>query len=250
MSRSVWVCAGAALFYTGGMFLNDAVDADWDRQHRPERPIPAGLVSRASVYAGAVGMFVTGWLLMLPAGGRTALLGLALVVAIVVYDLVHKQVEFAPLLMAGCRGLLYLTAAAAGSSGLTRPALLGALAITGYIAGLSFLARRESTDHRMPRWPILLLLAPVGMALVSQSGAIWPLSTILAGTVCLLWTAWCLRHTAVSPVPNIGQCVSGLLAGIPLTDGLAAAGGSWLLTGIFGGLFFFARGWQRFVPAT
>ena len=124
------------------------------------------------------------------------------------------------------------------------------LAITGYVAGLSFLARRESTDHRMPRWPVLLLFAPVGMALVERSGAVWPLSTILAGAMCLLWTAWCLRHTVGRPPPNIGRCVSGLLAGIPLADGLAAAGGSWLLTAGFGGLFLFAGWWQRFAPAT
>ena len=250
MPKFAWICVGAALLYTGGMFLNDAVDADWDRKHRPERPIPAERISRGSVYAGALGFLVAGWLLLLAAGGRSALLGLALVMAIVVYDLVHKQVGCAPLLVAGCRGLLYLTAAAAGASGLTRPALLGALAITGYVAGLSFLARRESTDHRMPRWPVLLLFAPVGMALVERSGAVWPLSTILAGAMCLLWTAWCLRHTVGRPPPNIGRCVSGLLAGIPLADGLAAAGGSWLLTAGFGGLFLFAGWWQRFAPAT
>ena len=224
LPKFAWVCAGAALLYTGGMFLNDAVDADWDRQHRPERPIPAGRISRGSVYAGALGLLVAGWLLLLAAGGRSALLGLALVLAIVVYDLVHKQVVFAPVLMAGCRGLLYLTAAAAGASELTRAALLGALAITGYVAGLSFLARRESTDHRVPRWPVLLLLAPLSLALVAHSGAVWPLSTILAATLCLLWTAWCLRDAVAKPQPNIGRCVSGLLAGIPLADGLAAAG--------------------------
>ncbi len=200
MPKFAWICVGAALLYTGGMFLNDAVDADWDRKHRPERPIPAERISRGSVYAGALGFLVAGWLLLLVAGGRSA--------------------------------------------------LLGALAITGYVAGLSFLARRESTDHRMPRWPVLLLFAPVGMALVERSGAVWPLSTILAGAMCLLWTAWCLRHTVGRPPPNIGRCVSGLLAGIPLADGLAAAGGSWLLTAGFGGLFLFAGWWQRFAPAT
>jgi hypothetical protein len=250
LPKLAWICAGAALLYTGGMLLNDAVDADWDRQHRPERPIPAGRVSRGSVYAGAIGFLGVGWLLLLAAGGQAALLGLALVLAIVVYDLVHKRVVFAPVLMAGCRGLLYLTAAAAGASGLTRPALLGALAIAGYVAGLSFLARLESTDHQMPRWPVLLLLVPVGLVFVADPGVVWPLSKILAGSACLLWTAWCLRYAAKGVKPNLGRCVSGLLAGIPLVDGLAAAGGSWSLTAVFGGLFLFARWWQRFAPAT
>ena len=249
LSQFVWLCGGAVLLYTGGMFLNDAVDADWDRRHRPERPIPAGRISRSSVYAGAVGLLAVGWLLLLTAGGRAALLGLALVLAIVVYDLAHKQFAFAPVLMAGCRGLLYVTAAA-GAGGFTRLALLGALAITGYVAGLSFLARRESTDRRMLRWPLLFLLAPLGLALVARSGAMVPLATLLGGTAWFLWTAWCLRYAATKREPNLGRCISGLLAGIPLADGLAAAGGSWLLAASFCGLFLFARGWQRLVPAT
>jgi len=34
----------ASAFYTGGMFLNDAFDAPFDRRVRPERPIPRGEV--------------------------------------------------------------------------------------------------------------------------------------------------------------------------------------------------------------
>src|ERR1043166_9840735 len=33
---------GATLLYLGGMFLNDACDAEFDRQHRRERPFPSG----------------------------------------------------------------------------------------------------------------------------------------------------------------------------------------------------------------
>ncbi len=36
-----------SLLYMAGMYLNDAFDARWDAQHRPERPIPAGDVTRA-----------------------------------------------------------------------------------------------------------------------------------------------------------------------------------------------------------
>src|SRR5215469_15374724 len=41
---------GATLLYTAGMFLNDAFDAGFDRQYRPERPIPSGLISRPTVW--------------------------------------------------------------------------------------------------------------------------------------------------------------------------------------------------------
>ena len=39
----------ATLLYVAGMFLNDAFDAEIDARERPERPIPAGEVSRAVV---------------------------------------------------------------------------------------------------------------------------------------------------------------------------------------------------------
>ena len=38
---AVRVLLAASLFYTGGMFLNDAFDADLDARVRPERPLPA-----------------------------------------------------------------------------------------------------------------------------------------------------------------------------------------------------------------
>ena len=42
--RVLLLGAGATLLYLGGMFLNDAWDAPFDRQHRPERPIPSGAI--------------------------------------------------------------------------------------------------------------------------------------------------------------------------------------------------------------
>ena len=39
-----------SLFYVAGMYLNDAFDAGIDARERPERPIPAGLVSAETVF--------------------------------------------------------------------------------------------------------------------------------------------------------------------------------------------------------
>ena len=41
---------GATCLYVGGMFLNDAFDANFDTQYRRERPIPSGAVSAALVW--------------------------------------------------------------------------------------------------------------------------------------------------------------------------------------------------------
>src|SRR5205085_11052794 len=44
LGRLMVLCAGATFLYTGGMYLNDAFDAEFDLQHRPERPIPSGAI--------------------------------------------------------------------------------------------------------------------------------------------------------------------------------------------------------------
>src|SRR5258706_9705876 len=41
---------GMSALYTGGMFLNDAFDADFDRQRRPSRPIPSGKITPEIVW--------------------------------------------------------------------------------------------------------------------------------------------------------------------------------------------------------
>ena len=45
-----WALAGGALAYAGGCTLNDAFDVQWDRRHRPDRPIPAGLMTERAVW--------------------------------------------------------------------------------------------------------------------------------------------------------------------------------------------------------
>ncbi len=40
-----------SLCYVAGMFLNDAFDREFDREHRSERPIPAGRVTATVVFS-------------------------------------------------------------------------------------------------------------------------------------------------------------------------------------------------------
>ena len=41
-----------SLFYVGGMWLNDAFDAEIDAEERAERPIPSGAIERQTVFLG------------------------------------------------------------------------------------------------------------------------------------------------------------------------------------------------------
>ena len=63
----VGLIAGVAVMYTAGMFLNDAFDADFDRAHRPERPIPLGQVTLTGVFGAGFAMLALGLVLIVAA---------------------------------------------------------------------------------------------------------------------------------------------------------------------------------------
>src|SRR5437762_1163616 len=77
--RLVQLCAGTTLLYLGGMFLNDAFDAQFDQQHRRDRPIPSGLVSQEDVWRWGIGLLVLGFLPLLVLGMTTSILTLLLI---------------------------------------------------------------------------------------------------------------------------------------------------------------------------
>lgn len=248
-SRFAWLGLGATLVYVGGMFLNDAFDAEFDTQHRRERPIPSGAISREAVWlwsavllAGGTGML--GWL-----GREPAILSIQLLVCVILYDAVHKQLDWSPVLMASCRFFLLLTAAATGQRGVDGLAIWSALVLGCYIVGLSYLARRESTPGLIRYWPLLLLAAPLVLALIVNDGYFRE-KALLASAIVGLWALRCLRPTFWQSPPDIGKTVSGLLAGICLVDLLAVADQPPQVSGWFLGCFVLALLFQRFVPAT
>jgi len=155
---TIVVAAAVSLFYTGGMFLNDAFDAAIDWAERPERPIPAGDVERWEVFALGGGL-LAGGLLLLPRDGTVWILGFALVAAILLYDFRHKGARYAPLVMGLCRGLVYCVAAAAASD-VTTAAIMGAAVMTLYVSGLTVVAKLAG--HRA-RWLVPLLIAAISL---------------------------------------------------------------------------------------
>lgn len=238
---------GATLIYVAGMYLNDAFDADFDRQHRPERPIPTGQIGLQTVWIAGGGMLVAGFATLL-AAGASGWLCVLLAGSIVVYDAVHKAVTLSPWIMAACRFFLVLAAASVGDSPLTGAALWSAIALGLYVVGLSSLARVESTGHAFGWWPVALLSAPLILAFIVNDGAMRLRGVVLI----LLLAAWILRCVSLvlrTQSPNIGRAVSGLLAGIVLVDWVSV-GGSASQAVVFLALFAAALVLQRFVPAT
>jgi 4-hydroxybenzoate polyprenyltransferase len=247
--RFLLLTFGATCLYFGGMFLNDAFDATFDLQHRPERPIPSGAIRVEAVWAWGFGWLGLGVACMFGLWQTTLICALLLAVTILVYDAIHKIFALSPVLMAACRFLLVLMAASAGRHGITGLSIWTALALASYIIGLSFLARKESVAAPVSRWPCLFLAVPLMLSLVVNQGEYLPRAIVLCVAVGL-WMLRCLTFALWSSQRNIGRCVSGLLAGIVLVDLLAAWDGTPRTGATFVGLFILALLLQRFAPAT
>lgn len=247
-SRFGLLCLGATLLYVSGMFLNDAFDEEFDRQHRRERPIPSGVLPVRTVWQAGFGLMLAGLLVISLLGRFSALNALLLAGCILVYNAVHKVVTFSPLFMALCRFFLYTTAVSAATGGITGHAAWAGLALAAYITGLSYLARRESTRGAVQNWPVLLLLAPVALALLVNDGS-YRQPALLVGAVFGLWLFRSLRWAYFSPV-NVGRSVAGLLAGIVWVDLLAVANQPPTVGAVFLGFFLLALLFQRVIPAT
>ena len=241
---------GVSALYVGGMYLNDAFDADFDRQHRPERPIPSGAISLPAVWGWGLAWLGLGALSLIFIGKTTGALGLVLIACILLYDATHKVITASPWLMGACRFWIYVIAGSAAGGGLNGWPIWCGVALALYVAGLSHMARVESSRATIPRWPFALLVAPVFLALLMDPGenrvpALW-LSLIL-----VLWIARCVRPMFQGGQVNVGRIVSGLLAGIVFVDWLAVAPGCPPeLNAVFLILFGATLGLQRFVPAT
>ncbi len=247
--RPLWfLIPGSSLLYVGGMYLNDAFDADHDRQHRSARPIPLGHIRESTVWGLGALQLLVGWALLSILGLVPAFLSAGLVGSILWYDGVHKQVPWSPVIMAACRVLLFLVAAATGIDGITGLALWSALALGSWIVGLSFVARRESTvNPAIPGWPFLFLALPALLGYLANQGA-WRRNAWILIAVVAAWAIRCIRFSRFHP-PQIGKTVGGLIAGVCLVDWLAVNptpfDGLW-----FAACFGLALIAQRFVPAT
>jgi 4-hydroxybenzoate polyprenyltransferase len=213
---------GTSSLYLGGMFLNDAFDAEYDRLHRRERPIPSGRISLDSVWRWGFTWIGLGTVLLVLLGNTTGAFAAILLFFILVYNAVHKFAVSAPLLMAACRSFLILTAASAGTTGATGPAIWAASAMGLYITGVTMLARHEAIRSRPPRWPAILLLAPITLSLLSNTGD-YRLQAYICSLLAGLWLLRSLQPALMTKDINVPRAIHSLLAGIVIIDFLSVA---------------------------
>ena len=252
--RFTWLIAGATLLFLAGMFLNDAFDVQFDREHRPERPIPSGAITAKTVWVLGIGQLLLGLGCLVWMNTLATLCALGLAASILLYDWLHKRTAWSPMLMGLCRLFLYLLAAATTTEPLGLSVVLCAFALWAYIVGLSNIARREATGGRVNSWPCWLLGLPLALAFAlpywdGEADISWR-GVLVAAALYALWTVRSLLFTFKSMTPQYGRTVSGLLAGIVLFDFLLTANQNMQMGVVFFGLFGLALLFQRYIPAT
>jgi hypothetical protein len=210
------VAVAMALFYTAGMILNDVLDLEVDRVQRPERPIPSGVVSRQTAIAAVAALFALGLALLAVEGVEPLLAGAGLVALIVLYDSWHKGNALSPVLMGGCRALVYVVAALAVTASVALEVWTAAAVLLLYIVGLTQVAKAEG-GSLLSAWPLAAVLAAIGYW-VGWIDSVW-MALLLVAFAAWVWRAlWLVR------VPRrIGQGVVSLIAGVSLFDALAVA---------------------------
>jgi len=263
LAQLTTLLVAVTLLYTGGMFLNDACDAEWDAVHRPERPIPSGRIARRTVWVTACFALVLGAALVLSVSSSvpaTAVLGL-LLIAIFVYSRWHKANPFAPVLMGLCRATLPIIGYLAFTPRCycclqdgNRLVLAHATALFLYTVSISLLARHEATGsqpHAADTW--MATLAPI----VTLLG--WPLGKInfwAYGVAALLGLSIPLYQKLIKDVGvRVAERIASLILldyvawrliapGFAESDGLAKGGMLLLL------LYGTALGLRRLMPTT
>jgi 4-hydroxybenzoate polyprenyltransferase len=254
------VLASGTVLYVGGMWLNDAFDAEIDARERPERPIPSGRVERHAVFGWGFSLLALGVLLLVPLfsfggarGPGAAFAGACTAAAIVLYDRFHKGFALSPVVMGACRAGLYLMSALAFERHLRPDVTAAALLLLAYVVGLTYVARFESRSSVERLWPALFVFGPIAAAAVHVR-ALSPSALAFVAPVwlsCVAWVGYALVLARRGGPDNIRSAVGRLIAGIALLDALAlAVRGALPLSGLALGAFVLTLLLQRRVRGT
>jgi 4-hydroxybenzoate polyprenyltransferase len=228
------LAAASVLLYAAGTTLNDYFDAAEDARERPERPIPAGEISRRGALALGVGLLTGGVVVALVAAGAAAgAVAGGLALAVLLYDGAFKGSTLGFLFMGSARGLNVLLGTTAGGVPLTSlpsEALAVPAVVLCYVAGVTYMAEGETGSGS--RSAVLVATGGVAVATVGFLGRLLvdePSRLAAALAVVLLvgflgWVGRPLRAAYDNPVPGtVGPAVGACVLGLPLLDAAFAA---------------------------
>jgi 4-hydroxybenzoate polyprenyltransferase len=252
-----WIVLGMSLVYVAGMTLNDAFDADWDREHATRRPIPSGRIGTGAVWMTGLAEMVAGVAVLAFCTSLHPLLLAGLVLAILLYNWLHKRWSGSVLIMGLCRALVYVgagSAVAAHTRLIEVPATLLIVAggVVLYIAGLTLAARTEHLESpgALRFLPRLLLMLPVVFGPLAARSAPDDLARVSLLVLGVLGTgAWLIimRRALAERVP---KGIAFAIAGIAFYDASVVAFADWRAAVACLACFVLTLALQRVVPAT
>jgi len=214
------VLVALSFMYIAGMFLNDAFDIDWDKKNNNMRPIVRGEISLKSVWIIGCLLLLLSLCLILSQNNKPAsIAAIALIGAIILYNALHKKFPAAAFIMGFTRFGVYIISALLLAK-LNTTLIIIASALLLYITGVTYLARQEQINTNTRRWPLILLSTPV-LFTIAYSYTI-PLYWVLT----IIYSAWIfiqIKTKIFSTAPDVRAGIGGLLAAIPLVDGLYLA---------------------------
>ena len=240
-------------FYSAGMYLHDLMDYVTDCREHPERPLPSGLVTRASAVNVMLLLFSTGCFLLSLIGAIPLLWGVLLGILIICYDRWHRRNPFSPLLMGLCRGMVYLIAFLACTTQYQVrdlwQVLIASTLLVCYVTSLTALAKTERRITVPTIIVIFSLFLPLLHIITHLSWTSLWLLPLVAGFMS--WNWYSISFIYWRPRRPIARAVGQLVAGISLVDALIlAVSGS--IVGVAVALLAF--GWtlflQRYVRGT
>jgi hypothetical protein len=229
------------------MWLNDAFDAEYDAKARADRPIPNGEIGRTTVFAGGFIMLAVGCAIAFSINELAGLASIALAIAIVLYDWLHKMTVLGPVIMGATRFISYVMAAVAVGV-VIDPLILGALGLFAYIIGLTYAAKQEAYDKIGAAWPLAVLAAPLLYALWLGLETPVVLAFLAALAAVVAFALHRLFRRAKGDVP---VAVVTLSAGVSLYDAaLIASTGNVVLAIVAAGGFLLTLALQRVASGT
>ena len=219
--------------YSSGMVFNDWFDYASDRVERPQRPLPAGKISRAKALSLAIALMVAGCLVAALVSVVALYIALTISLLILVYDGWAKNNAAGPLVMAACRYLNWMLGLSVSVGSTPVAAWLVPVPVYLYIFALTYLGKDEVAGvhpHRV--WTVAsIVFASLAtlLALAVSSGmpAAWQWLPAVGATAYLLWRFWQLfrdYHPAA-----IQRVMSLMILSVIILDALVvlALGGGW-----------------------
>ena len=232
------------LLYCAGLLWNDCWDYAEDIQERPNRPLASGRACRTTAAVVAWLIAICGLLVAALAGKAVFQMAIVLVVLILAYDGLTKNIPvLGPLNMGACRASsLLLGAATIGIDAMKSPlVVLAAVGLGAYVAAVTWIASREKEMMEIRRGMLLsLAIFAIWFAVLSlglRKGLPRDIAFFLAvGMLALAGLVYAVREAAVAEKsrlagsPTVQKAVGLLILNLILVQAwlISTAGLGWM----------------------